>query len=78
MLPLDETAAHVLATAAGMVTAGLIVADSMVHGTVTAAWHLTLGLSTLAAVRWVVGRALMPRRPAPPAPDPAPDPEPED
>lgn len=78
MLPLDETAARLIASAAGMVAAGLAVADAMLHGMVTTATHLGLAVSAMVAVRWVVVSGLMPRRPAAPAPDPAPAPEPED
>ena len=68
MPPIDEDYARMLATAGGMITAGLAVADCMMNNIPTAALHLAVGLAALTTMRFVLWRSLRPARTPSPAP----------
>jgi cytochrome b561 len=76
MAPIDEDYARMIATAGGMVTAGLTVFDTMVNGIVASGTHLAVGLVALVTVRIVLWRFMRPTPSPTPSTPPTPVPVP--
>lgn len=64
MLPLDERAAALFATAASLVIAAASVLGCMTHGVYTTALYLAVALAALILFRFVLGKCLRAAIPA--------------